>query len=211
MLAKLTSKNQITLPKAVVSEVEAAEYFEVAVENGRIVLTPCTCSVSSAHRPSATSCSRWASPTRMCRRRPPGRANDACRPGHQRRAFGIAVHVRPSCVDTPGLAAPAVEAPGLQGNGQRIAACSPIRSSSCQRPSNRPCWRISCPGPMSSHCRSPGLHCRCAGRQGPGVPGAGACRPGPGAHHGDGDLLALRDEFPGLIVTPDEWAARQAL
>ena len=39
-LAKLTSKNQITLPKAVVSEVEAAEYFEVAVENGRIVLTP---------------------------------------------------------------------------------------------------------------------------------------------------------------------------
>ncbi|MDR0201065.1 MAG: AbrB/MazE/SpoVT family DNA-binding domain-containing protein [Delftia acidovorans] len=40
MLAKLTSKNQITLPKAVVSEVEAAEYFEVAVENGRIVLTP---------------------------------------------------------------------------------------------------------------------------------------------------------------------------
>lgn len=40
MLAKLTSKNQITLPKAVVSEVDAAEYFEVAVENGRIVLTP---------------------------------------------------------------------------------------------------------------------------------------------------------------------------
>lgn len=40
MLAKLTSKNQITLPKAVVSGVDAAEYFEVAVENGRIVLTP---------------------------------------------------------------------------------------------------------------------------------------------------------------------------
>lgn len=40
MLAKLTSKNQITLPKAVVSEVAAAEYFEVTVENGRIVLTP---------------------------------------------------------------------------------------------------------------------------------------------------------------------------
>src|SRR2546427_2415217 len=39
-----------------------------------------------------------------------GRANDACRPGHQRRALGIAVHVGPSCVDTPGLAAPAVEA-----------------------------------------------------------------------------------------------------
>ncbi len=40
MLAKLTSKNQITLPKAAVSSVEAAEYFDVAVENGRIILTP---------------------------------------------------------------------------------------------------------------------------------------------------------------------------
>jgi UDP-N-acetylglucosamine enolpyruvyl transferase len=40
MLAKLTSKNQITLPKAVVSSVETAEYFDVDVENGRIVLTP---------------------------------------------------------------------------------------------------------------------------------------------------------------------------
>jgi len=40
MLAKLTSKNQITLPKAVVSLVDVAEYFEVAAENGRIVLTP---------------------------------------------------------------------------------------------------------------------------------------------------------------------------
>jgi len=39
-LAKLTSKNQITLPKAVVSLVDAAQYFEVAAENGRIVLTP---------------------------------------------------------------------------------------------------------------------------------------------------------------------------
>lgn len=26
---------------------------------------------------------------------------------------------------------------------------------------------------------------------------------------GDGDLLAMRDAFPGLIVTPDEWAGRQ--
>ncbi len=40
MLAKLTSKNQITLPKAIVSRVEAAEYFEVSEENGRIVLSP---------------------------------------------------------------------------------------------------------------------------------------------------------------------------
>lgn len=40
MLAKLTSKNQLTLPKALVAQMDAAEYFEVLVENGRIVLTP---------------------------------------------------------------------------------------------------------------------------------------------------------------------------
>lgn len=40
MLAKLTSKNQLTLPKAVVSSCGGAEYFEVTEENGRIVLTP---------------------------------------------------------------------------------------------------------------------------------------------------------------------------
>jgi len=40
MLAKLTSKNQLTLPKAVISAVQGAEYFDVVEENGRIVLTP---------------------------------------------------------------------------------------------------------------------------------------------------------------------------
>lgn len=40
MLAKLTSKNQLTLPKAVVDAVDAAEYFDVAVHAGQIVLTP---------------------------------------------------------------------------------------------------------------------------------------------------------------------------
>lgn len=40
MLAKLTAKNQITLPKAAISGVDAAEYFDVTVEGGRIVLTP---------------------------------------------------------------------------------------------------------------------------------------------------------------------------
>lgn len=40
MLAKLTSKNQLTLPKAAVQAVEAAEYFEVTVREGQIVLTP---------------------------------------------------------------------------------------------------------------------------------------------------------------------------
>ncbi len=40
MLAKLTSKNQLTLPKAVTATVEPTDYFDVTTENGRIVLTP---------------------------------------------------------------------------------------------------------------------------------------------------------------------------
>jgi hypothetical protein len=40
MLAKLTSKNQLTLPKSVVMSVGNADYYEVAVESGRIILTP---------------------------------------------------------------------------------------------------------------------------------------------------------------------------
>jgi hypothetical protein len=40
MLAKLTSKNQLTLPKAAVDSVGAAEYFDVEVHAGQIVLTP---------------------------------------------------------------------------------------------------------------------------------------------------------------------------
>lgn len=40
MLAKLTSKNQLTLPKAVTQAVEATEYFEVQARDGQIVLTP---------------------------------------------------------------------------------------------------------------------------------------------------------------------------
>lgn len=40
MLAKVTSKNQLTLPKSAVQAVGAAEYFDVAVRDGQIVLTP---------------------------------------------------------------------------------------------------------------------------------------------------------------------------
>ena len=40
MLAKLTSKNQLTLPKAVISTFPETEYFDVTRERGRIVLTP---------------------------------------------------------------------------------------------------------------------------------------------------------------------------
>lgn len=40
MLAKLTAKIQLTLPKAAVEAVGASEYFDVAVQHGQIVLTP---------------------------------------------------------------------------------------------------------------------------------------------------------------------------
>ena len=40
MLAKVTSKNQITLPKAVVSQFPGVEYFEVRAEGEKIILEP---------------------------------------------------------------------------------------------------------------------------------------------------------------------------
>jgi hypothetical protein len=40
MLAKLTAKNQLTLPKAVTQAIGPAEYFEVETKDGQIVLTP---------------------------------------------------------------------------------------------------------------------------------------------------------------------------
>ena len=40
MLAKMTAKNQLTLPKVVTDLVAATDYFEVEARNGQIVLTP---------------------------------------------------------------------------------------------------------------------------------------------------------------------------
>lgn len=40
MLAKMTAKNQLTLPRSVTEAVGAGPYFEVEVRNGQIVLTP---------------------------------------------------------------------------------------------------------------------------------------------------------------------------
>ena len=40
MLAKLTSKNQLTLPKAVLASCSGTRYFDVTEDSGRIVLTP---------------------------------------------------------------------------------------------------------------------------------------------------------------------------
>lgn len=40
MLAKITSKNQLTLPRSVTNAVGPAEYFDVETRNGQIILTP---------------------------------------------------------------------------------------------------------------------------------------------------------------------------
>jgi AbrB family looped-hinge helix DNA binding protein len=40
MLAKITAKNQLTLPKSVTKAVGATDYVEVEVQNGQIILTP---------------------------------------------------------------------------------------------------------------------------------------------------------------------------
>lgn len=40
MLAKMTSKNQITLPKAVISKLPPREYYKVEAVNDCILLTP---------------------------------------------------------------------------------------------------------------------------------------------------------------------------
>jgi len=40
MLVKRTTKNQLTLPRAIIEATGEADYYEVKAENGRIILTP---------------------------------------------------------------------------------------------------------------------------------------------------------------------------
>jgi hypothetical protein len=40
MLAKKTSKNQITLPKAIANAFPDTEYFDVSIQDNRIILLP---------------------------------------------------------------------------------------------------------------------------------------------------------------------------
>lgn len=40
MLAKLTSKNQLTLPKSVTDQLGPVQYFEVQLQAGQVLLTP---------------------------------------------------------------------------------------------------------------------------------------------------------------------------
>ena len=40
MLAELTSKNQLTLPKSVPASIGPTEYFDVVAHEGQLILTP---------------------------------------------------------------------------------------------------------------------------------------------------------------------------
>jgi len=40
MLAKKSSKNQITLPKAIIASIGDVDYFDVTIQNGRVILEP---------------------------------------------------------------------------------------------------------------------------------------------------------------------------
>jgi len=42
MLAKKTSKNQVTLPKRIIAELPDTEYFDVTIREGAVVLRPVT-------------------------------------------------------------------------------------------------------------------------------------------------------------------------
>lgn len=50
MLAKITSKNQLTLPKSLTQAVGATEYFDVEARAGQIILTPVRIQRSDAVR-----------------------------------------------------------------------------------------------------------------------------------------------------------------
>jgi hypothetical protein len=40
MLAKLTAKNQITIPKKILSQIPDVEYFDVEINDGLVLLKP---------------------------------------------------------------------------------------------------------------------------------------------------------------------------
>ncbi len=40
MLAKITSKNQITIPKKIIEQIPAADYFDIDIKNGIIRMKP---------------------------------------------------------------------------------------------------------------------------------------------------------------------------
>lgn len=97
MLAKLTSKNQLTLPKAAVEAAGNAEYFEVEARAGQLVLTPVRIQRADAVRAklakldlddddlaTAVAWARKTGPTRETARVAEPKAKYAAKPPHKR-------------------------------------------------------------------------------------------------------------------------------
>ncbi|MYE53875.1 MAG: AbrB/MazE/SpoVT family DNA-binding domain-containing protein [Chloroflexi bacterium] len=40
MIARMTDRNELTIPESIASEFEGIEYFDITKESGRLVLTP---------------------------------------------------------------------------------------------------------------------------------------------------------------------------
>ncbi len=50
MLAKLTSKNQLTLPKQALDSVGPTSHFQIELDDGRLILTPARLGAAEAVR-----------------------------------------------------------------------------------------------------------------------------------------------------------------
>lgn len=50
MLSKITSKNQLTIPKEVIKNFPSVEYFEIVTENGRMILKPVIINIADKAR-----------------------------------------------------------------------------------------------------------------------------------------------------------------
>lgn len=92
MLAKKTSKNQITLPKAIVKQLPEVEYFEVSLRKGEVVLRPVEVSVPEekvkAVRAKIRSLGLTEKVVEQAIRWARGRQTDARRPGYEHPHFG---------------------------------------------------------------------------------------------------------------------------
>lgn len=180
MLAKLTSKNQITLPKAVVSKVDAAEYFEVAVEEGRIVLTPVRVQREQAVRDKLQ---RW----RITERDLEEAIAWVCRDWQHRQLQPLV------CKETARELLRVLAYPKLKLTAQDHQDLLEDFLHYAEAP------QLPKPWPVLPICRDEKdqmfLVLELVGQAEALITG-------------DSDLLAMRDDFPGLIVIPNEWAGQ---
>ena len=190
MLAKLTSKNQLTLPKAIASAFPGVSYFEVTEQ-------------FRTHRP----LTRAPQSRRRGTPQAPG-AGDHRAGRHGRNRVGtpatlkrpprvvLDTNVLVSALILGGelgladrrLATPAGAPAGEPGNRSGVhGSFSPIRSSACRGKNRRPCWQSTCHGARQSEVA--GIAC--------GAPVSGPRRCSVPATRSGGDCGRPADGRPG--------------